>query len=570
VDYPPRNGQGDRRPARPWQDTPGRGPARRVPPPGRAPRENAEYGAPREPRDPRKAPPRRPGPPPERRSARRVRRNSFRSAKIALTVVSLLVMGLTGYAWASFQGLVNGLNYADVIDPKSGGAQPADGARDILLVGLDSRTDAQGNPLSQQLLDQLRAGGSDGELNTDSLIFVHIPNDGSKAVAISLPRDSYVDIPGGYGTHKINSAYARAMLQARKDLQKQGITDPKELDVKANQAGAKELISTVEALTGSTIDNYAAINLLGFSDITQAIGGVDVCLADNVNDSYSGANFTKGVHTISGVQALEFVRQRHGLPRGDLDRVVRQQVFMAGMARKVLSAGTLTDPTKLNALIDAIKKSVVLNQNWDIFGFADQMKGLTGGQLEFRTIPVENVDYQTPSDGSAIKVNPAQVRAFVQGLVPQQPGQQQAPPPAADSANKATTVDVRNSSGRTGLAASVSKELAGKGFTAGDTANGTSRKTTVIWVPKGGKTAGQAVADALGTKATVQEDKSVSAGHVMIFLGSDYSPSTSSSGGSNAAGAPAAASAPSSPAAPPAGGSPDDKPITANGVPCVN
>ncbi|WUL72008.1 LCP family protein [Amycolatopsis sp. NBC_00345] len=475
-------------------------------------------------------------------------------------------MGLTGYAWASFQGLVNGLNYSDVIDPKSGGDQPADGARDILMVGLDSRTDAQGNPLSQELLDQLQAGESDGELNTDSLIFVHIPNDGSKAVAISLPRDSYVDIPGGYGKHKINSAYARAMLQARKDLQKQGVTDPKELDVKANQAGAKELISTVEALTGSTIDNYAAINLLGFSDITQAIGGVDVCLNDNVDDSYSGAKFTKGVHTISGVQALEFVRQRHGLPRGDLDRVVRQQVFMAGMARKVLSAGTLTDPTKLNALIDAIKKSVVLNQNWDIFGFAEQMKGLTGGQLEFRTIPVENVDYQTPSDGSAIQVDPAAVRAFVQGVAPQQ-GQQ--PPPAADSANKATTVDVRNSSGRTGLAASVSKQLAGKGFTAGDTANGTSRKTTVIWVPKGGKAAGQAVADALGTKATVQEDKSVAAGHVMIFLGSDYSPSDSASGGSNAAGASSSAGAPSTPAAPPAGNS-DDKPITADGVPCVN
>lgn len=121
MDYPPRNGQGDRRPARPWQDPPGRGQARRVPPSGRPPRENAEYGAPR---DPRKAPPRRPGPPPERRPARRVRRNSFRGAKIALTVVSLLVMGLTGYAWASFQGLVNGLNYADVIDPKSGGDQP--------------------------------------------------------------------------------------------------------------------------------------------------------------------------------------------------------------------------------------------------------------------------------------------------------------------------------------------------------------------------------------------------------------------------------------------------------------
>lgn len=495
----------------------------------------------------------------------------MRGAKIALAVVSLLVMGLTGYAWASLQGLVNGLSYSDVIGDGAGGDKPADGARDILLVGLDSRTDAQGNPLSPELLAQLRAGESDGELNTDTLILVHIPNDGSKAVALSLPRDSYVDIPG-YGKHKINSAYARAMLQARKDLQAQGVTDPKELDVKANQAGAKLLIATIQELTGSTIDNYAAINLLGFSDITKAVGGVDVCLKNNVDDDYSGANFTKGQHTIAGVEALEFVRQRHGLPRGDLDRVVRQQVFMAGMARKILSAGTLTDPSKLNALVDAIKKSVVLNQNWDIFSFAQQMKGLTGGQLEFRTIPVDNVEYRTPNDGVAVKVDPAKVKAFVQGLAGPQagadgaPAQQQQKP---DESHKDTTVDVRNASDRTGLAATVSKQLVDKGFTAGDTDNASSRKTTVIWVPSGGEAAGQAVADALGTKATVQEDKSVPKGHVKVFLGSDYQPSAGASSGTGAAQAPPAQQQAAPPATPSGPGS-DDQPITADGVPCVN
>ncbi|MGW7536912.1 LCP family protein [Amycolatopsis sp. NPDC054798] len=555
MDYPPRNGQGDRRPARSWQDQPGRGPARRPGPPPRSRREPQASG-----------PPRRPGPPPHRRS----RRGGLRGAKIALTVVSLLVMGLTGYAWASLQGLVNGLSYSDVIGDGAGGDKPADGARDILLVGLDSRTDAQGNPLSPELLAQLRAGESDGELNTDTLILVHIPNDGSKAVALSLPRDSYVDIPG-YGKHKINSAYARAMLQARKDLQAQGVTDPKEIDVKANQAGAKLLIATIQELTGSTIDNYAAINLLGFSDITKAIGGVDVCLNNNVDDDYSGANFTKGQHTISGVEALEFVRQRHGLPRGDLDRVVRQQVFMAGMARKVLSAGTLTDPGKLNSLIDAIKKSVVLNQNWDIFSFAQQMKGLTGGQLEFRTIPVDNVEYRTPNDGVAVKVDPAKVKAFVQGLTGPQNGADGAPAqqqPKPDESHKDTTVDVRNATGRNGLAATVSKQLVDKGFTAGDTDNASSRKTTVVWVPSGGEAAGHAVAEALGTKATVQEDKSVPKGHVKVFLGSDYDPSAGASSGTGAAQAPPAqqAAPPSSPSAP-AG---DDQTITAEGVPCVN
>jgi LCP family protein required for cell wall assembly len=459
----------------------------------------------------------------------------------------MLVMSLTGYAWAAMQGL-NGISLTDVIDPNAAGQQLADGARDILLVGMDSRTDAQGNPLSRQVLDQLRAGQSDGELNTDTLILVHIPNNGSKAVAISVPRDSYVDIPGGFGKHKINSAYASGMLSARKALQKQGITDPKELDQKANQAGAKTLIATISELTGSTIDNYASINLLGFSDITTAIGGVDVCLNEDVNDSYSGAKFTKGEHTVSGVQALEFVRQRHGLPRGDLDRVVRQQVFMAGMAKKVLSAGTLTDPGKLNSLIDAIKKSVVLSQGWDILGFAQQMKGLTGGQLEFRTIPVVNVDYRTPEDGSAVQVDPQQVHAFVQGVA----GSPAQPPTPSD--NHAVTVDVRNASGRTGLAATVAQDLAGKGFTAGDTANSASRKTTVIRVPTGGQAAGKSVADALNSTAAVEVDKTVAAGHVMIFLGTDYSGQTAVTTSSS--------SPPPDPAA--------SKPITANGVTCVN
>jgi LCP family protein required for cell wall assembly len=467
-------------------------------------------------------------------------------------VVSTLVLGLTGYAWSQMQGLLGGLTTADVIDAH----RPADGATDILLVGMDSRTDAQGNPLPRQLLDQLNAGVSDGEENTDTLIMVHIPNDGSKAVAISLPRDSYVSIPG-FGTHKINSAFARGKAVARKKLQDSGDTDSRDVDVKSSQEGAKTLIGTVQQLTGSTVDNYASVNLLGFSEITQAIQGVDVCLKDNVDDPYSGAHFTKGRHTLSGPDALKFVRQRHGLPRGDLDRVVRQQVFMAGMANKVLSAGTLTDPAKLSNLVQAIQKSVVLNQGWDIFGFAQQMKGLTGGKLEFRTIPVVNMDYSTPEDGSAIQVDPSQVRSFVQGTT----GGSVAPPPPASATTSSVTVDVHNGTARTGLAATVSQALASKGFTAGETSNASARvSSTVVRYPAGGRDAAQSVADALGSKATLTLDSSVAGGHVLVVVGNDYS-------ASSASGFRQAAAAPSSPAPAPAG---EDQPITADGITCVN
>jgi len=562
VEYQP----GERRPSRPWQEessgTPSRSRNARptVRPVGEPPRKPA---APR--KDPgstgtRRPPPARTGDKPPPRPQSRSRQEPLPpppkrrrlGAKVALTVVSLLVMSLTGYAWAAMQGLVSGLNHTDVIDSGAGGEKPADGAVDILLVGMDSRTDADGNPLSPEVLAQLRAGVSDGEQNTDSLIFVHIPNDGSKAVAVSLPRDSYVDVPG-FGKHKINSAYAMGLAKERAALQKQGVTDQKEVAQKTAQAGAKVLIATVAKLTGSTIDHYAAINLLGFNDITNAIGGVDVCLNNNVNDSFSGAKFTKGNHTISGVEALEFVRQRHGLPRGDLDRVVRQQVFMAGMAKKMLSAGTLVDPTKLSDLTAAIKKSVVIDQGWDVFAFAQQMKGLSGGQLEFRTIPVGNIDYRTPEGESAIQVDPKAVSDFIKGIAG--PPASEPAKPAAD--NKAITVDVRNASGKTGLAASVAQDLNGKGFTAGDTANATSRKTSVIRVPTGQQAAGQTVAEALGSKATVEVDKTVTAGHVLVMLGSDYSGQ-------------AATSAANTPSTPAAAAEPEKPPITANGVTCVN
>lgn len=479
-------------------------------------------------------------------------------------MVSVLVVTVTGYAWASMQGLISGLTLTDVIGEGAGGPLPADGSRDILLVGLDSRTDAQGNPLPDKLLRRLRAGVAGGELNTDTLILVHIPNDGSKAVALSLPRDSFVDIPG-YGEHKINSAYGRGKIVERRRLQDEaGITDEKELELRANQQGAKVLISTIETLTGRTIDNYASINLLGFYEITKALGGVDVCLNNAVQDQFSGANFPKGKQTISGAKALSFVRQRHGLPRGDLDRVVRQQVFMAGLARKVVSAGTLANPGKLNSLLDAVKKSVVLNQGWDVLSFAQQLSGLTGGQIQFRTIPVLDLNLTTP-DGSAVQVDPAEIQAFIQGLSQSaKPGP--GAPPSKDPANAKTTVDVMNTTGITGLAAGVSESLTARGFTAGNVDDAQPRETTVVRHTPGEEAAAQKVADALEGSPAIEADPSLAAGRVVVFLGADYPAdgATNGGGGSQPQSSPLRRQPPSSPPLN------DNKPITADGVTCVN
>src|SRR5262249_37814646 len=152
--------------------------------------------------------------------------------------------------WTTFQDLHQGLSTTDVI---SGEPAAADKATDILLVGLDSRTDAHGQPLPRQVLAQLRAGDNEGEL-TDAMILVRIPNDGRHAVAISLPRDLEVMLPEGYGKHKLNSAFTRAKNATAERLTAQGV-DPAIVRSASIAAGRKLLLEAVKDLTGVGIDH---------------------------------------------------------------------------------------------------------------------------------------------------------------------------------------------------------------------------------------------------------------------------------------------------------------------------
>jgi len=238
-----------------------------------------------------------------------------RLAKLLAVAMSAVVLVACGLGWWQ----LGGQGTANVIAPTAAAAAAAvGGEQNILVVGLDSRADAQGNPLPQQVLDQLHAGSSsDGGDNTDTMIIIHIPTGGGKATGFSIPRDSYVQLAEGYGAHKINSAYTYGQNAARTTLTTQGVSGPT-LAVQSAAGGARTAIATVSALTGLAITHYAAVNLAGFYAISQAVGGVSVCLNTSVGDSYSGAHFPAGPQTVQGSEALAFVRQRHGLPGGDL------------------------------------------------------------------------------------------------------------------------------------------------------------------------------------------------------------------------------------------------------------
>jgi LCP family protein required for cell wall assembly len=344
--------------------------------------------------------------------ARRVGRIGLRGL---IAMASAATLAAVGLVWNLQQRIEADAVTSDAIAGTA--PTPAGEAFTALLVGLDARTDAAGNPLPQEVLDALHAGPDEGQLHTDTIMLLHVPaGPDGPAVAISIPRDSYVQIAGGQRKHKINSAYRRGMEQAEQALRQQGITGA-ELDRRGREAGRATLIATVQNLTGVTVDHFAEINLAGFVELTEALGGVPVCLNQPVEDSYSGVDLPAGRQTVSGAGALAFVRQRHGLQGGDLDRIARQQAFAAGLVQRLTDAGTLTDPVKLDRLVGIATRHVVLDRGWDIDQLAGQLRRLSGDSLAFHTIPAGRPDLQTPVDGVAVEIDPAAVREFVRDQI---------------------------------------------------------------------------------------------------------------------------------------------------------
>lgn len=505
------------------------------------------------------------------RASSRVRRAGRAALRTLVALLSVAVLGGAGAGWATLGKLSADLRATDVL---SAPPEVGDGATDVLLVGSDSRTDARGNPLPLPVLKQLRTERSAG-LNTDTIMLVRVPDDGGAAHAMSIPRDTFVEIPGR-GRDKINEVYGAAKSEAAEQLREDGMSEGAEVQRASDRAGQRVLVQTVELLTGVRVDRYAEVGLYGFYLLTEAIGGVDVCLNSPTTDPGSGADFPAGRQTISGGDALSFVRQRGGLPRGDLDRIVRQQVFLAAVANKVLSTGTLTDPSRLAALIDAVQRSVVLDAGWDVLGFARQMQGIAAGAVQFVTIPVTSTTARTEDGQSIVTIDRDQVRAFVRDLLEATPS----PLPAVTAAPETTgvTVDVLNGNGVDGLARRVSQQLAEAGFAIGDVGNTAAQGTSfVLGAPTAGDDA-KRVADELGG-LLVEADPSLDPDQILVLLGTDYARPGSTEGTNGAAGADQLRGGellrvdgatltrprPARPA-PPGNG----EPITADGVRCVN
>jgi LCP family protein required for cell wall assembly len=471
--------------------------------------------------------------------------------------------------------VVSGLSYVTVRGVQSIGSShaivsgPSIGAQNILLMGLESRTYWNGSILPPKILDKLHAGSEQavadgtGGNDTNTLILIHIFAGGKKAVGFSIPRDDWVQFADTAGTQqvgKIDQAYGVSMFFTEQKLvQENPSISQDRLAFLGNEAGQAAAVATVEQLTGIHIDHFAAINMYGFYELAKVLGGVEVCLRHPVNDPNSGAHFPAGYQHLNPSQALAFVRQRDGLPNGDLDRTHRQQAFLDSVMEQLRSDGVLNDLTKVEALLNVARQYIVTDAGWNLLDFASQMRTLTSKGLVFYTLPI--VGYETIDGQDANEVDPAYIKSIVKAAFYSAPAPKAAHQAKAQKVQKAT-VDVFNGGGTEGLAHHVSAALVKAGYRAGQIGNTSYRTTTAVLYGAGSAASGQAIAKLFGVTAVAST--SVRAGHVEILLGTSATVPVISHP------SPSASVTPSPSVSIPTSGPQGGAVNAVNGIPCVN
>lgn len=451
-----------------------------------------------------------------------------RSLRTLVAVLSVIVLGLSAVGYFSVGKVGSNIASAGNLSLGSSKKKPQDGATDILLVGSDSRSDAQGNSLSPEEIELLHAGDEEND-NTDTLMVVRVPNDGSSATAISIPRDTYIH-DREFGNMKINGVFSAYKSKELERLDNEGVTDEQQRNRESKAAGRKGLINAIADLSGITVDHYAEVGLLGFVLLTDAVGGVEVCLNEATYDEFSGADFPAGRQTLGGKEALAFVRQRHGLPRGDLDRIVRQQAYMASLVHHALATNTLTNPSKLSKMGEAVTRSVVIDEDWDIMGFATQLQNLAGGNVRFETIPVTSIDGTGDYGESVVTIDQKEVHAYFDRLLnqgepgaPAGEGESGADSPKDSGADSPEEVTVLNATTTAGLAAQVGSALRGQGYSLGEVGNAPAGLYTYSQVVASdvNDPAAIALAEKLGG-VPISTSPSLNPGSLVVVVHDDY------------------------------------------------
>ena len=466
----------------------------------------------------RRVPPRAPaGRPPARHvvpsSRTRKPRRAARVLSWIAVVTSLAVLAAagTGYALLNhYEGNITKLT--GVFDRKDAPPPAPNNAQNFLIVGSDSRGDLKAGEKYQGSGSTFVTGQ-----RSDTVILAHLyGGKSSKIQLVSFPRDSVVEIP----------AYTDPKTGKTTPAQRQ------RLNHAFSEGGPKLLVETIQNLTGVRIDHYLQVDFNGFQSMVDKLGGVDVCLSKPAKDRFSGINLSAGKHHINGEVALAFVRQRKGLTNGDIDRIKRQQQFIGAMVRKVLSAGVLANPLKLNGFLDVATSSLQADEDLDFKQLRDlalRMRNIGANNVIFSTIPVADSNGYDRRLGSVVLIDKPKSDALFDAIRRDVPPGTPAPKPTSAAGNKplivapgAIRVKVYNGSGINGLGRKANNALAEMGFqTVGtaETRGDGATATTVLYGPDKADSARTLAAAIPGS--TLQLDPSL--GRILqVVVGSSF------------------------------------------------
>jgi LCP family protein required for cell wall assembly len=409
--------------------------------------------------------------------------------------LAVVLVGTSLVAYGAYRKLQGNINHEDVSDQLGAHRPPKlNRALNVLLIGSDQRNGANA-----------KYGKADGE-RSDTIILLHFSPGGKKAVGISFPRDSMVQLP-------LCKTAKGGTIQAHLGM----------INESFNNGGPGCTWRTIESLTKIRIDHFVKVDFSGFKRVVDALGGVEICLPQRVDDKDSKLHLSAGRHIVKGDTALAYVRNRHGLGDGsDLGRIKRQQKFLGGVVKKATSNGTLTNPARLYSFLSAATKSVTTDKDFTVDEMkkvAGSVQGMSAGKVQFVTVPW--VPYAPDPNRIAWKEPDADTLfAAIRN-----DNQIQAPAKTTQAALPPAQVKVRVLNGTTtpGLAQRAGDQLTARGYQVVQvaTATGPAPSHTEVLYGTGADRQAAALAQIVpGTKPSAGQ--TATAGTVDLVLGPDW------------------------------------------------
>lgn len=429
------------------------------------------------------------------------------------TALSVTVLAAGGIGHALVTGLDTGITRVDPFKDMKNRPQAGHGMN-VLVVGTDGR-----DGITPEEKTKYRLGGAPCHC-TDTVMLVHISEDRERASVVSLPRDSYAEMPehtdltSGRKHHahpvKLNAAYA--------------------------EGGPSLTVRTVESMTGVKIDHYLEVDFTSFMRTVDAVGGVQICTTRPVKDSYTGLDLPAGTHELDGGQALQYVRSRHIDGAADIGRMQRQQRFLAALVERITSGGVLFNPVRFREVATTMLSSVRADEDFgtdQMLALSKAMRGFTPASSEFVSVPIGDMSFPVKGIGSTVKWDAAKAQRLFQALREDRPlAAAQAGSTSSAKAPKAVVVDVAprtvrvqvyNGTRKDGLGRKVDDALRGTGFDTTRTpmtGSGKERARTLVeYDPRWDRSAKTLAAALPGAELRAVKGRG---GTLRVTVGADY------------------------------------------------